>query len=201
MFTAFFHLAASFQRVGVHITRLGLIIVLLWIGGLKVCRYEAAGIVPFVANSPLMSFFYRYPAPDYRQHLNKEGEYKPANVAWHEANHTYSFAYGLGSVIVLIGLLIACYPVWPGGSAIGSLLCAVMALTTLSFLLTTPETWVPSLGDAEHGFPYLSAAGRLVIKDVIMLGAALVTMAQAAGEHLARQAAQSLPAPAGPSGH
>jgi uncharacterized membrane protein YkgB len=194
MLTNFFRLAASLQRFSIHVARLGLVIVLVWIGGLKVCRYEAAGIVPFVVNSPLMSFFYRYPAPDYRQHLNKEGEYKPANVAWHEANHTYTFAYGLGTIIVLIGLLIAAYPVWPGGSAIGSLLCAVMALTTLSFLLTTPETWVPSLGDAEHGFPYLSAAGRLVIKDVIMLGAALVTMAQAAHQHLARQTARSLPA-------
>lgn len=189
MLTSFFRLAASLQRFGAHVARLGLVIVLLWIGGLKVYRYEAAGIVPFVANSPLMSFFYRYPTPDYRQHLNKEGEYKPANVAWHETNHTYTFAYGLGSVIVLIGLLIAAYPVWPGVSAVGSLLCAVMALTTLSFLLTTPEAWVPSLGDAQHGFPYLSAAGRLVIKDVIMLGAALTTMAQAASQHLARQAA------------
>jgi uncharacterized membrane protein YkgB len=27
-----------------------------WIGGLKAFQYEADGIVPFVANSPLMSF-------------------------------------------------------------------------------------------------------------------------------------------------
>jgi uncharacterized membrane protein YkgB len=195
MLTSFFRLAASLQRFSTHVARLGLVIVLLWIGGLKVCRYEAAGIVPFVANSPLMSFFYHYPTPDYRQHLNREGEYKPANIAWHETNHTYTFAYGLGSVIVLIGLLIASYPIWPGLSAIGSLLCAVMALTTLSFLLTTPEAWVPSLGDAQHGFPYLSAAGRLVIKDVIMLGAALTTMAQAASQQLARQAACRPPIP------
>jgi reactive chlorine resistance protein C len=43
------------------VTRVGLIVVLLWIGGLKAFRYEADGIVPFVANSPTMSFFYADP--------------------------------------------------------------------------------------------------------------------------------------------
>ena len=64
-----------------------------------------------------------------------------------------------------------------------------MSLVTLSFLITTPETWVPALGDTEHGFPYLSGAGRLVIKDVIMMGASVITMAQAAKVHLKRKAA------------
>jgi hypothetical protein len=49
-----------------------------------------------------------------------------------------------------------------------------MALTTLSFLITTPEAWVPALGDANHGFPYLSGVGRLIVKDSIMLGAAVL---------------------------
>jgi uncharacterized membrane protein YkgB len=43
---------------------------------------------------------------------------------------------------------------------------------------------VPPLGDAEHGFPYLSGRGRLVIKDAIMMGAALVTMADSAKAYL-----------------
>ena len=30
----------------------------------------------------------------------------PANVEWHEKNHTYTFAYGLGAVIVLLGGII-----------------------------------------------------------------------------------------------
>ena len=167
---------------------MGLIIVLVWIGGLKLAAYEAVSIVPFVANSPVMGFSYRYPAPAYKAHMNKEGEWKPANVAWHHANHTYVFAASLGGVIVLIGLMIALYPLWPGVSAVGSFLCFGMSLVTLSFLLTTPETWVPALGDAQHGFPYLSGAGRLVLKDTIMMGAGLVTMAQAARTFLARRA-------------
>jgi uncharacterized membrane protein YkgB len=59
-----------------------------------------------------------------------------------------------------------------------------MSFVTLSFLLTTPESWVPPLGDAHHGFPYLSGRGRLVVKDAIMLGAALVTMTDSARAYL-----------------
>lgn len=62
-----------------------------------------------------------------------------------------------------------------------------LALTTLSFLITTPEAWVPALGDANHGFPYLSGVGRLVIKDWNMLGAAFLTMTDAAREALRRR--------------
>jgi uncharacterized membrane protein YkgB len=60
---------------------------------------------------------------------------------------------------------------------------------TLSFLVTTPECWVPSLGSSEHGFPLLSGAGRLVIKDAIMAGAALVTMADSAKAYLRKKVA------------
>lgn len=180
----FFRYAASLQTTGIHLARIGIVIVLLWIGGLKAFRYQAVGIIPFVANSPTMNFFLKYDAPDYKKYMNKEGEYKPENIAWHKENNTYLFSYGLGAVIVLIGLLIALYPVFPALSALGSFLAFIMSFVTLSFLITTPETWVPKLGDTEYGFPYLSAAGRLVIKDVIMMGAAVVTMAQAAKTHL-----------------
>ncbi|QHT71711.1 DUF417 domain-containing protein [Rhodocytophaga rosea] len=186
MIDKLFSYAASFQTTGVHLARWGLVIVLVWIGGLKAFKYEAVGIVPFVANSPTMNFFYKYDAPEYKKHMNKEGEFKSENIAWHKENNTYAFSYGLGAVIVLIGLMIACYPVWPGISAVGSFLAFVMSLVTLTFLITTPETWVPDLGDTEHGFPYLSAAGRLVVKDVIMLGASVATMAQAAKQYLIR---------------
>ena len=179
-----FEAAVSLQNTGIHLARVGLIIVLFWIGGLKAFKYEALGIVPFVANSPVMSFFYKYDAPEYKMHMNKEGEYKPENVKWHTDNNTYLFSYGLGAVIVLIGLLIALYPVFPSVSAVGSFLAFIMSLVTLSFLITTPETWVPPLGDSESGFPYLSGAGRLVVKDTIMMGAAVITMAQAAKKYL-----------------
>lgn len=185
LYSRFLTLAAGSERLGMTMTRLGLVVVLLWIGGLKIFKYEADGIVPFVANSPLMSFLYKHPAPEYKTHMNAEGQLVPQNRAWHEENRTYEFSYGLGAVIVLYGLLLCLHPWSPGLAAVGSFLVAVMSLVTLSFLITTPESWVPALGDTEHGFPYLSGRGRLVIKDAIMLGAALVTMADSARAALA----------------
>lgn len=185
--TRIFEFAARLDRLGLTVTRIGLIVVLLWIGGLKAFRYEADGIIPFVANSPFMSFLLKDPE-NYRTHKNPEGALVPANRAWHEQNGTYEFAYGLGAVIVLYGLLIALNPWLPQVAAVGSFLVFVMSLVTLSFLITTPECWVPALGDAQHGFPYLSGVGRLVIKDAIMMGAAIVTMADSAKTYLQRLA-------------
>ncbi len=181
-----FAFAAGLDRFGMGLLRVGLVIVLLWIGGLKFVSYEADGIVPLIANSPAASFVYHHQAPEYRQHMNKEGEVKPANQEWQRSNNTYLVSYGLGVIIVTLGLLIALYPVLPQLSAIGSGLLVLMSLTTLSFLVTTPEAWVPALGDVHHGFPYLSGVGRLIIKDVIMLGAAVVTMADSAKSYLHR---------------
>lgn len=185
--TKLFQLAAQADKVGLTVTRLGLVVVLVWIGGLKVYQYEADGIVPFVANSPFMSFFYA-DADNYKSHMNPEGAVVPANRAWHEMNRTYSFAIGLGSVIVFYGLLIALNPWLPQVSAVGSFLVFVMSFVTLSFLVTTPECWVPDRGGPEHGFPLLSGAGRLVVKDAIMMGAALVTMADSSKAYLRKRA-------------
>jgi reactive chlorine resistance protein C len=188
-----FESAAKLDRVGITVTRIGLVVVLVWIGSLKIFRYEDEGIVPFVANSPFMSFFYRQPAGEYRQHMNREGELVPANREWHERNGTYLFAYGLGSVIVLYGVMIALHPWLPRVAALGSVLVFEMSFVTLSFLITTPECWVPRLGSPEHGFPLLPGAGRLVIKDAIMAGAALVLVADSAKAYLQRRGA-ALPA-------
>jgi uncharacterized membrane protein YkgB len=185
--TRFLQTAAKLQDLGIAATRAGLIVVLLWIGGLKAFKYEADGIVPFVANSPLMSFFYHAPAPAYKAHMNAEGQFVPANRQWHEQNGTYLFSYGLGAVIVLYGLMLCLHRWRPEVAALGSLLVVIMSLVTLSFLVTTPESWVPSLGDINHGFPFLSGRGRLVIKDAIMFGAGLVTMADSARLALRRR--------------
>jgi uncharacterized membrane protein YkgB len=193
--------AARADHVGMSLLRAALVVVLLWIGALKAAPYEADGIVPFVANSPVMSFFYEQPAPEYRSHIGKEGALDLEARAWHEANGTYRFAGVLGASIVLLGLLIASHWVKPEIGALGSFLVIGMSLVTLSFLVTTPESWVPALGDAQHGFPYLSGRGRLVIKDVLMLGAAVVTMADSARVYLARgeRAAASTVLTAAPS--
>ena len=72
-----FTMASHLDRFGMGLLRLGLVVVLVWIGGLKFAKYEADGIVPLVSNSPLMSFFYSHPAPEYRQYMNREGKRIP----------------------------------------------------------------------------------------------------------------------------
>jgi len=176
----FLDFMANSQRYFINFTRIAIFIVMAWIGGLKAFPYEAEGIIPFVANSPLMSFMLDRPAPEYKEHKNKEGEYVPKNIEWHHANNTYIFSYLLGAVIVVIGIfaLLGIFNAKLG--LIGGLLTVGMSVVTQTFMMTTPEVWVPALGGEHHGFPYLSVAGRLVIKDVIMMGAGLLIASDSA---------------------
>ncbi|RYZ49671.1 MAG: DUF417 domain-containing protein [Sphingobacteriales bacterium] len=178
---------AGAQRQFFNIMRVAIFIVMVWIGGLKAFQYEADGIVPFVANSPVMSFLYHEKSPDYKKYKNKEGEVVEKNIRWHQSNGTYAFAYGLGAVIVVIGLIVLAGIFYDRAGLVGGLLTFGMSLVTLSFLTTTPETWVPDLGGPEHGFPYLSAAGRLVIKDVIMMAGGLLCASDSAARIVARR--------------
>ena len=144
-------LSFQVEAVGRALARYGLVVVVGWIGLMKFTTYEAEGIRPFVANSPLMSWVYGL--------ISVPG-----------------FSAVLGVVEVAIALLIAARPVWPRASALGSALAVGMFLTTLSFLVTTPGVWEPSLG----GFPALSAVpGQFLIKDLALLGISLWTLGEA----------------------
>lgn len=176
LFLTLLTLAASSQKLGVNLIRVAILVIFVWIGGLKFWNYEAEGIVPFVANSPFMSFFYAKGALEYKEHKNAEGAYVPENREWHEANNTYTFSYGLGALIMSIGILVFLGIFFPKVGIIGDALAIIMTLGTLSFLVTTPEVWVPNLGSGEYGFPLLSGAGRLVIKDIVILAGAVVLL-------------------------
>jgi len=87
-----------------------------------------------------------------------------------------TFSNLLGIVEIAIASLIALRPISPKLSSIGSAAAVVMFFTTLSFLFSTPG-WELSLG----GFPALSALpGQFLLKDVVLLGAAISTFAEAA---------------------
>jgi reactive chlorine resistance protein C len=174
------------EGIGLHGTRIAIAIIFLWIGGLKFVPYEADSITPFVANNPVMSLFYEHPA-QYAQHLTREGDLKPADRAWQTANNTYGFSAGLGMVEVSIGLLTLLGVVSRRWGFPGAILAFLTPFVTLSFLVTTPEAWVPALGDAQHGFPYLSGGGRLVIKDVVLMAGAWLVMVDSARAILGRR--------------
>jgi len=57
---------------------------------------------------------------------------------------------------------------------VGSFGAAGMMLSTLSFLVTTPEAWREGPG----GIPQLSVLGEALLKDTVLLGAALLTAAE-----------------------
>ena len=182
-FTTWLQFISKLDTLGTHLMRLAIAVVFLWIGALKFAPYEADSITPFVANSPFMSFFYEHPE-DYKAHLTHEGELNAEKRVWQTANNTYIFSNGLGVVEILIGLLVLSNPISRRAGLLGGALAFGTPLVTLTFLLTTPEAWVPDLGDAEHGFPFLSGAGRLVLKDVLMLAGALPVMADSARQLL-----------------
>ena len=173
-------LAASLKGIGIHLVRVAIFIIFVWIGGLKFWNYEAEGIVPFVANSPFMSFFYAKDAPEYKDYKLKEGEFDKVKHEWHKENNTYTFSHGLGLAIMSFGILTLLGIWFPKIGFVGTGLVIIMTIGTLSFLVTTPEAWVPDLGSGEHGFPLLTGAGRLVIKDVCILASAVVVLADCA---------------------
>ncbi len=140
----------TLEGVGAGILRYGLVIVLLWIGALKFTAYEADGIQPFVANSPLMSWGYGV--------MGVRG-----------------FARLIGTTEIVLGALIAIRSFAPKVSALGSLGATAMFLTTLSFTLTTPGVWQPG-----YGFPFPSPMpGQFLAKDLVLLGTAVWSAGEA----------------------
>ena len=77
----------------------------------------------------------------------------------------------IGVMELAAAILIAIRPIAPRLSAIGSVLATFTFLATLSFLFSLPG-WERSLG----GFPALSGSGGFLLKDVVLLGAALFTL-------------------------
>jgi uncharacterized membrane protein YkgB len=180
--------APASTRIGLNAMRVAIAIIFVWIGALKFVPYEADSITPFVANSPVMSFFYKHPA-EYRANLTHEGELDPAKRARQVENDTYLFSQGLGTVELIIGALVLVGLFSRRWGLPGAILAFLTPVVTLSFLVTTPEAWVPALGDAQHGFPFLSGAGRLVLKDVALMAGAWLCVADSARAILADRTA------------
>jgi uncharacterized membrane protein YkgB len=83
----------------------------------------------------------------------------------------------IGVIELTAALLIAVRHWKPSWSAIGSLIASGTFVVTLSFLLTTPGIW--SLTNPWNGF---------LLKDILLLGAALYTAAEALGQAAERRA-------------
>ncbi|MCH4155522.1 MAG: YkgB family protein [Muribaculaceae bacterium] len=192
LFNQFLHIAANAKTFGYGIMRVAILVIFVWIGGLKFFNYEAEGIVPFVANSPFMSFFYTQKAPEYKQFKLKEGEVDQVKQEWHQKNNTYGYSHALGILIMGIGILTFLGFFSTKIGMAGEILVIIMTIGTLSFLVTTPECWVPNLGGPEHGFPLLSGAGRLVIKDLAIISGGIILLSRSARKLLKAQTTASI---------
>ena len=136
----------AFEKLGTFLIRYGLVLVLGWIGAMKFTAYEAEGIKTLVDTSPFMSWMYRVFSLQ-----------ATSNV--------------IGVAELIAAVLIAIRPLSAKLSAVGSVLAVFTFLTTLTFLFSLPG-WEKSLG----GFPALSGSGGFLLKDVVLLGAALFTL-------------------------
>ncbi len=143
-------LHGGIARLGGALARYGLVLVIGWIGLLKFTSFEAHGIQPLVANSPVLSWVY-------------------------EVFSVTAFSSLLGVVEVSTAVLLAMKPWWPRVSAVGSVMAIGLFAATISFLFTTPGVGEAAAG----GFPVLSMNGQFLIKDIALLGIAVWTLSDA----------------------
>ncbi|MFW2271883.1 YkgB family protein [Burkholderia orbicola] len=125
--------------------RWSLFVIFLWFGGMKFTAYEADGIAPFIANSPLMSW------------LHALFGIRGASIA-------------IGAVELTTAAMLAVGSRVPLASVLGAAMSSATYAMTLTFMLTTPGVAEPAAG----GFPAISASiGQFLLKDLVLLAASL----------------------------
>lgn len=139
---------STFMQDPSALLRWSLVVVFLWFGMMKFTSYEAAGIAPFIANSPLMSWL-------------------------HDGFGVNGASAVIGALELSTALALAVGSIHRGAAVLGALMsCATYALT-LTFFATTPGVAEPSAG----GFPAISAGiGQFLLKDLVLLAASGVLL-------------------------
>ncbi|MBA3774538.1 MAG: DUF417 family protein [Ramlibacter sp.] len=144
---------ARIMRIGTTVMRYGLVLIFLWFGAMKFTSYEATGIAPFIANSPLVGW-------------------------WHSTLGIQGASTMLGVYEIATAVLLAICPVAPRASVVGAAMAVLTFLITLSFLFSTPGVSAPMgfpvLSDL--GEFLLKDVGLLGIS-ILLLGQALRSVA------------------------
>ncbi|KAA0086557.1 DUF417 family protein [Mycolicibacterium sp. P9-64] len=139
-------------NAGAVILRIGLVVPLAWIGIQKFTAEEASAIMPLILHQPLMSWLY-------------------------DVADGRTLSTGLGIVEIAAAILIAIRIFSPIASAVGSAIATLLFLSTISFLFTTPGVVA---GSSLH-ISLLTDTGGFLIKDIVLLGAAVWTFGEALG--------------------
>ena len=125
--------------------RWALVVIFLWFGGMKFTAYEAEGIAPFIAHSPLMSWL-------------------------HILFGIRGASYVIGVLELSTAAALIAGAINPVFSALGAVMSTITYLITITFFISTPGVAEPTAG----GFPAISAApGQFLLKDLVLLAASL----------------------------
>lgn len=125
---------------GYYIAVIGVAIILAWIGAYKFTPTEANLIQPLVANHPAMNWLFQF-----------------------LSIQMVSNFIGAIEILVAIGLIIGFKDAKVG--YLSGIIAAIIFIFTLSFLLTTPNTWKISDGFLITNF--------FILKDIVFLGVAI----------------------------
>lgn len=152
-------LADRLLLAGRAIGLLGVFLPLFLIGILKFTAIEVEALGPLVSGTPWLAWLYRVLGPA-------------------------GTLYVLGFFEVLAAALLALAPWAPRLGVLGGAMGSITFLATCSIMLA-----IPIWEDRSGGFPFLNDVGTFLIKDVALLGVALVVGA----ESLRRVAAGARP--------
>jgi uncharacterized membrane protein YkgB len=125
------------------VTSIGMIVMLLWAGSYKMTAPGAEGIIPLVANSPLIWW-----------HFKLFGPYIGSDVI--------GLTEWIAAVLIIAGYF------KPKAGIIGGLITTLMFFITSTMVISTPGAIIAVPG-IRH-MRYLSMVGLFLFKDVISLG-------------------------------
>ncbi|WCL52802.1 DUF417 family protein [Gimibacter soli] len=128
----------------------GLLLVLVWIGGMKFTGPEAAGIAPLLSTSPVFNW-------------------------WLVPYFSDQGASNVIGVLELVTVILLTGAWWNKGLfRLGLLACAATFVVTLSFLASFDPAWTSA------GFPYLGSGGQFLLKDLLLLAGTILLLPEKA---------------------
>jgi uncharacterized membrane protein YkgB len=153
-------LAPRIREAGRAIALAGVVLPLFLIGILKFTTVEIEALKPLISGTPWLAWLY--------------GVFGEAGAS-----------YFLGVVEILTAILLATSPWSPRAGVLGGALGTLTFVTTVSLMAALP-IWE----DVSGGFPWLNPLGYFLIKDVALLGIALVVLGESAARLATAHAAR-----------
>lgn len=131
----------------IRLMRWTLVLIFAIFGYSKWFAYEAEGLIPLLANSPLLSWMHSA--------FGIQGA---------------SYALGVAEWTIALGLIVGAW--FPRISLWASAASVITYLTTLTLIFTTPDAWEASAG----GFPAMGGATSFLLKDAVLLVGSMILL-------------------------